>query len=100
MARKVWCRGNAVEVSPTGNAGEWRIHRSSASDDCTCLDPFPDPYYGAFNYMLGNLRLKVNNPGRWRVDVAAGSATPFCECEQGCFTDLSYFGGTLTVPRP
>jgi hypothetical protein len=91
-----WCGGSALQVVSTGNPGEWRIQRSPGSQDCSCVDPWAD--YGAFNYRLGGVRLKIHTPGQWRVEVAPASSTPFCECEQGCFTGLSYFGGTLTVP--
>jgi hypothetical protein len=89
-----WCASSSIEVTPTGNPGEWRMRRLPGSE-CACGPWSPWDYYGGF--VLAEVRLKIGSPGSWSVEIEP--VAPLCDCSE-CLHDVVFGGGTLTDAPP
>ena len=89
-----WCGSELPSVTPNGSPGEWRFVKSAEPDDCTC--PASEGWEGPFPDTLGVIRVRIHQPGTWRVSLAEGSATPACECGGNCPSDIVLSGGSVS----
>ena len=88
-----WC-GSPVSFTPTAIPGEWRLLKSVAIGDCSCWGNLDSLFLDE----LGTIKVRVRQPGTWRVSLAAGSTSPVCECGGNCPSDVTLSGGSLFEP--
>jgi hypothetical protein len=87
--------GVGLQVTPTGNAGEWRLHGSGTFTSCTtCADP---------SGPLVTVDLFVGNAGSWPISLAHAAVTGYYQgdvfgCTDGWQDAAEMLGGTVTNP--